>query len=802
VQRGDLLLRQILECTSDCVVTVDQEWRFTYVNRRAEQELGFGASLIGVHILDAYPQFEETSFWPAYQEAMLTGEARHVEAFMPGLNAWYEAHAARTSDGLAIFFSNIDKRKQQQKRLEEQEDRLRRTLDHIPQMVWSTRPDGFHDYYSNLWYDFTGAPPGSTDGEGWNDMFHPDDQERAWGLWRESLQSGKPYEIQYRLRHHSGEYRWVLGRAWCERNEKGEIVRWYGTCTDIHEEMTAKQALQESEQLHRGVLNASADCIKILSISGCLELMNEPGRNVMQIDDFETIRGRSWADLWPSAARARVRSAVEEAALGGVSRFTDFCPTAGGTPKWWDVVVTPMFDETGTVTRLLAISRDITEQRRNSEQLQWASDHDALTGLPNRRAFNARLQAAVLRAMKSGHATGLLLMDLDHFKHVNDTMGHASGDELLRAFAERLKGVLRHGDYVARLGGDEFAIILEQVTGDQDLLALGSALTVRLREPIKVGDHYVTASTSIGGALFPRDASSASDLMKCADTALYARKSDGRGGTKLFEAELREDAQRVAHELALGRAAIGSGRVVPFYQPKINLKSHEVVGYEALLRWMDPETGVQLPHTVAESFKNYELAAGLGEIMQRQVMLDVAEGRVPDGAGMRVSINAAPAEFLRDDYAERFLALVAQTSVDPQALEVEVTEQVFFERHSRFVARALNKLHDSGVSVSMDDFGTGYSSLSHLRDFPVDVLKIDMSFVQQICSDPEIRSIVAAVIELARSLKIEVVAEGLETKSQLDMLLSMGCAVGQGYFFGRPLPVESILRNSPTGLAA
>jgi EAL domain-containing protein (putative c-di-GMP-specific phosphodiesterase class I) len=262
--------------------------------------------------------------------------------------------------------------------------------------------------------------------------------------------------------------------------------------------------------------------------------------------------------------------------------------------------------------------------------------------------------------------------------------------------------------------------------------------------------------------------------------ALYALKEEGRGGTRLFESNLRAHSQRVASELSLGRAAIGDGKVLPYYQ---------------LLRWLHPTRGVQLPATVAESFKNYELAASIGELMQRQVIADIAQGRLPTTESSRVSINASPAEFLRDDYAERLLALLAQTCVDPSHLEIEVTEHVFFERHSSFVGRALKKLHESGVRISLDDFGTGYSSLSHLRDFPVDVVKIDMSFVQQICADNEIRAIVAAIIELARSLKIQVVAEGLETKSQRDLLMVMGCHVGQGYLFGRAMPVGEILKK-------
>jgi diguanylate cyclase (GGDEF)-like protein len=397
--------------------------------------------------------------------------------------------------------------------------------------------------------------------------------------------------------------------------------------------------------------------------------------------------------------------------------------------------------------------------------------------------------------MNSGEELGLLMLDLDHFKHVNDTLGHAAGDQLLSSFTERLEGAVRSGDFMARLGGDEFAVIIENVRGPGELIAIGTSILSRLAEPIAAGAHFVRASASIGGALFPKDSSSAAELMSCADTALYALKGAGRGGTKLFEADLRQELQRAASELRLGRAAINERRIVPYYQPKVDLHSGRTVGFEALLRWVTPRRVVQLPGTVAESFKNYELAAQIGDTMQRSVLKAIASG-ILGSSGGHVAINAAPAEFLRDDYSERLLNLLDDTGISREAIQVEVTEHVFFERHAGLVKRALQNLHENGVRIALDDFGTGYSSLSHLRDFPVDVLKVDMSFIQQMCAEPEIKAIVAAVIDLARNLKIDVVAEGVETEEQRLELIRLGCTYGQGYYFGRPLPLASILPRS------
>lgn len=287
-----LALAHVLEGTSDCIMTFDHEWRFTFLNARAAAEIGPPETLLGKNVLDAYPRLAETPFWPAYQEAKKTGEPRRLEAYMPGLESWYEAYAAPTQDGMTIFFRNIDDLKKAEQAAAEREQQFTKILDHLPQMIWSTRGDGYHDYYNRLWYDFTGVPSGSTDGEGWNDMFHPDDQERACNLWHQSLASGDPYEIEYRLRHRSGDYRWVLRRAWPERNAAGQIVRWYGTCTDIHERVSAQAALRTSETLQQSVLDASADCIKVLGADGTLEFMNAPGCRAMDLDNLDAIRGK------------------------------------------------------------------------------------------------------------------------------------------------------------------------------------------------------------------------------------------------------------------------------------------------------------------------------------------------------------------------------------------------------------------------------------------------------------------------------------------------------------------------------
>jgi diguanylate cyclase (GGDEF)-like protein len=394
--------------------------------------------------------------------------------------------------------------------------------------------------------------------------------------------------------------------------------------------------------------------------------------------------------------------------------------------------------------------------------------------------------------MQTGRPLGLLLLDIDHFKHVNDTLGHPAGDHLLRTFAERVRSALRAGDFVARLGGDEFAIVLEGMGDRDDLVRIGEGIARRLKTPLRWEGRAISAGASIGGAVFPADAASANELLKNADTALYALKAEGRGGTKMFHTHMRASAQLVASQLSLGRFAVAEEACVPHYQPKVRLLDGTVAGFEALLRWQHPHRGLQLPTTIAESFKDYQLASAIGDQMQVKVAKDLAKWRAAGLDFGRVSINAAPAEFLRDDYSERLLARLDEAGLPPHFLEVEVTEHVFLESGREYVARALARLTDAGVRIALDDFGTGYSSLSHLRDFPVDVVKIDRSFVSGMVEDEEIAAIVTAVVELARSLSIEVVGEGVETEAQRRFLIERGCDVGQGYLFGRAADEDQV----------
>jgi len=424
-------------------------------------------------------------------------------------------------------------------------------------------------------------------------------------------------------------------------------------------------------------------------------------------------------------------------------------------------------------------------EREEAVRLRWASEHDSLTKLPNRGAFQCRLQAAILTAMERGTSVALLLIDLDHFKHINDSLGHSVGDELLRHVSDRLRSALDKHSFVARIGGDEFAVVVEDECAEADILSIANRLAECIKVPVRTSQRLVSSGASIGAAIFPRDGQCAGDLFNAADTALYALKHAGRGGTKVFDELILREMRRSASHLNIARAATSGRNIVPFYQPVMDLGSGELVGFEALLRCAHAGR-FQSANVLEEAFADYEIATGLAALMHRQVAADVSSW-IKRGLNIGcIAINAAPTEFLRDDYAEKFLDVLGEYKLPASCFAVEVTEHVFLGRSSEYVARAIAVLKSAGVQISLDDFGTGYSSLSHLRDLRVDTVKMDKSFIDKITDGGEAVAIVVAVLSLAKSLKIATVAEGVETEPQARLLRSMGCDQAQGYFFGRP----------------
>ncbi len=394
---------------------------FDIVNPAYEQLVGRGG-LVGLSVSDAIPEVVAQGFVSLLDDVYTSG-CPHVGKAVPitldringepdqrFVDFVYQplTDSSGQRSGIFVQATDVTDATLAERTLRASESKFAAIANSIDQMIWSTRADGYHDYYNDRWYAFTGVPYGTTNGEAWNGLFHADDQKRAWSMWEDCLRTGDPYHIEYRLRHHSGEYRWVIGRAQCVRNDLGDITRWFGTCTDIHdlksvEEQLAEQtrSMRESEEFSRSVVESSPDCITVLNLDGTIQFMNENGRLMRQVGDLAPLLGRPCSSLWPPSSEALVNEAIAIALAGGVGRFSTFGPTATGVPKWWDVVVTPALGAAGEPVRLVAMSRDVTEQRQAEESRQL------LLGELNHRVKNLFAIASGMVTMTSRSATSV-----------------------------------------------------------------------------------------------------------------------------------------------------------------------------------------------------------------------------------------------------------------------------------------------------------------------------------------------------------------------------------------------------------
>ena len=625
---------------------------------------------------------------------------------------------------------------------------------------------------------------------------HPEDRER---LIREgdaaANSSADGFDADVRIvRADNGEVRWMYSRTSFERDSEGRVVRAVGAHMDITERKHAETAMREREALNLSITEASADCIVLLDIAGNMLFMNGPGLRMTEFDDFSPLVGQPWVDYWPVPMRETMMAAMNEARGGGVGRFATRNATAKGTDKWWDVVVTPVLDERGQPTHLLTIARDVTEQHRNEQRILWTASHDALTKLPNRHYFQNKLSEVLIHAASSRTHVGLFVFDLDQFKDVNDSLGHDAGDALLKTFAERLRSKVPDGGIIARIGGDEFALILPDLGGDCDLATLATPIVDSLREPFVYKGRTLDCRASVGAAVFPEQGSDPDELVKNADLALYSAKIEKRGSMMVFTPNMRWEMQNRLSMTNLARLALDGDLIRPFYQPKIELNSGRVAGFEALLRWQHARLGIQSPASISAAFEDLDLAYEIGERMQMKVFADMRRWL---DAGLdfgHVAINTSAAEFRHDDFAEALLGRMEAAGIPATHLELEVTEQMFLGKGVEYVERALTLLSQKGIRIALDDFGTGYSSLSHLKQFPVDVLKIDQSFIRDLEKEEDDAEIVRAVLNLGHSLRIAVVAEGIETVGQADYVWSQGCQFGQGHLFGKAVAGVTVPR--------
>ncbi|HEY6721402.1 MAG TPA: EAL domain-containing protein, partial [Burkholderiales bacterium] len=633
------------------------------------------------------------------------------------------------------------------------------------------------------------------------EISHPDDREAATPA-RQRLFAGEvdTSSVEKRYLRKDGSAVWVNLVISLVRNAAGKPEYDVAAYEDITQRKLVEEALKDSESRHRAVIENAAEGMIIHDASGRVVSTNSSaelilgrrkdeliGKSPVALD-FDIVRedGTPWpAEMRPVTVTLKTGTPQSNVVMG--QRRSD------GSMTWLSLNVRPLGGSDGQPGSGVVVSfTDITERRSFEEKLRYLAQNDALTGLPNRALLLDRLGQAITRATRRGTLIGVMLVDLDRFKEINDSLGHSAGDMVLKEVASRIRRALRDTDTVARLGGDEFCIVLEECESREKVAIAAAKLRGVLDEPIATESHEMFTGASIGLAVFLDDGDSIEGLVKHDDSAMYDAKREGGNTYRFYRRELHSrPAEQIGLATAL-RRAVERNELVLHYQPQMDIASGQPVGIEALLLWRHPELGVLPPTRFIHIAEDTGLIVPIGEWVLKTAC---AEAKAWQQAGLPelfIAVNLSARQFRDAQLASKVAATLAMTGLDPRFLELEITESVIMSETGHTV-NMLTRLAQLGVRVSIDDFGTGYSSLAYLKRFPVHKLKIDRTFVRDIQSDRDDAAIVQAIITLAKTLELGVVAEGVETGEQLAFLANLGCGQYQGYYFSRPLPPKELL---------
>ena len=572
-------------------------------------------------------------------------------------------------------------------------------------------------------------------------------------------------------------------------------VRAYATQADcfatIFDDITARKRSEENLRVMAQVFSSSNEAILIADALNRILAVNEAFTRLTGYLAEEVTgqnpRMLSAGNTPPEVYQAMWHSLRHKGSWQG--EMLDRRKSGETFPKWLSISV--VRDADGTVVNYIGSFVDISERKASEERVRHLAHHDALTGLPNRFSLHERLDQCLGYARRSRKTLALMLIDLDNFKTINDTLGHQTGDKLLIQVAQRLTESVRSSDIVARLGGDEFIVVLPDVDTPTDAAHVAGKILATVSQPYPIDGHHLRTSPSIGICLFPEDANEADDLIKKADVAMYHAKSQGRGNYQFFTAELQLAAlRRIAIENEL-RAAVEKRQFKLHYQPQLDLRTGSLCGVEALVRWRHPERGLVPPAEFIPTAEETGLIVPLGDWVLTEACRQLATWRARGLSGLRVSVNLSALQFVDPHLPRRVQDILEASGLTPSDLDLEVTESMSMTTPENTVAM-MEALTTNGVTLSIDDFGTGYSSLSYLKLFPIRTLKIDRSFVSDIENDPSNAQICDVTVLLAHKLDLETIAEGVETEAQLKYLHSIGCEKIQGYYISRPLPAERV----------
>lgn len=572
--------------------------------------------------------------------------------------------------------------------------------------------------------------------------------------------------------------------------KEGKVVEVIGSVVDITKRVQVEKELKESEERYRIISENSGDMIRIIDPSFHITYASPSNQKVLGFTPESMLGKNILSFIYPddvTTAMEALKNVLTHAnSFSSVVRVK----TQDNKWKWSESILSPVLQE-NEVTSIVVVSRDITERKQLEEQLHYLAYHDTLTGLPNRRLFDEVLEEYIIQAERSNKHFAVFYFDLDRFKVVNDTLGHHMGDQLLVEVTKRLQKQIRPGDLLARMGGDEFALLVKNLADLRLIEELANKILSSFEASFDVNGIKIHISSSIGISLYPTNSKESKELMKQADIAMYYSKEKGKNIYQFFQTADPDQKHNKLYLETLLRKAITNKELFVMYQPKVEVETKQIIGCEALIRWKNPELGLIAPMEFIHIAEESGFIIPMGEWMVREVCRKIKEWQSKGLQTVPVAINLSLKQILSRDLVHTVKDIIQEYQVEPCYLEFEITESAMMKDLDTTLY-VLNELKNIGICIAIDDFGTGYSSLAHLKRFPIDILKIDRSFIKDIPNDEEDMAITSLIISMGKHLNLKIVAEGVETEEQLQYLTRLGCDQYQGYYFSPPLSDDEI----------
>ena len=795
-------LRAMFEQASVGIHVTSPDGRFLQVNDKYCNILGYGREeLLKIGVFDINFEQQRKEAVDLRKKAV----AGEINAFTvekqlrrkDGLPVWANitTSAVRGPDGAIWHFisvvQDISERKRAEEALRENEVQLRAMFEQAAVGITMSTLDLDYVQVNDKFCDIVGYSREELLRMSVRDVNLPENMDDAVG-YRRKLFAG---EIQSTvrekpLRRKDGSAVWVSLVTSVIRDDQGNPKHFISVVQDISQRKRAEAALMESEEQFRQLAGNIPQVFWIGDVAQKQTIYVSPASERMLGLRPEELSGspRKLVRAVHPDDRARVYRA-RRSAISGQYDETYRVIRPDGSTRWVHDRAFPVRDASGAIYRIAGIAEDITERKEAEEQLLQLAHYDVLTSLPNRVLFYDRLKQALAQAKRNQWITGVMFIDLDRFKNVNDTLGHVTGDKLLQQVSGRLTRAVRTGDTVGRLGGDEFAVVLSNLSSTQDASLVAQKIMAAFNEPFQLDGSEIYITVSIGITLYPNDSTDQDTLIKNADSAMYRAKDVGRNGYQFYTPAMNARSLEMLSLESSLRRALDRNEFLFYYQPKASIATGEITGLEALLRWRHPVRGLVSPADFIPLMEETGLIVQAGSWILNTVCSQIAEWQRAGIKPVPIAVNLSARQFLARDLGPGIKRVLEEYQIDPALIELEITESSLMV-NTEEAARTLEYLKSLGVGLAIDDFGTGYSSFGYLKRFPLDALKLDRSFVRDITTDADDATITRAVISMAHSLGLTIVAEGVETEAQLAFLADYGCDQVQGYYFARPMGAE------------